>query len=79
MLTQGCGVGVRVCRSRRFYEVVGVGVRIFYPTPTPDVQVIYILVMLTAQLTQLRAPVECSTVIFLREPCLVSRDTTCDL
>ena len=46
---QGCGVGV------------GVGVGIFYPTPTPHVQFLYVLVMLTAQLTQPRASgVQCS-------------------
>ena len=38
----------------------------------------YILVMLTAQLTRPRAPVECFAVIFLREPCRVSRDTARD-
>ena len=87
---QGCGVGVGVGvgRSRRFSEGVGVGlssrlgvgvgVGIFYPTPTPHVHFLYVLVMLAAQLTRPRAPVECSTVIFLREPCRVSRDTACD-
>ena len=63
-------------RSRRFSEGVGVG--IFYPTPIPHVHFLYVLVMLAAQLTRPRAPVECSTVIFLREPCRVSRDTACD-
>ena len=58
-LKQGCGVGVEV----------GVGVGIFYPTSTPHVQFLYILVMLTAQLTRPRASVECFAVIFLREPC----------
>ena len=62
---QGCGVG----RSRRFSEGVGVGmssrlgvgVGIFYPTPTPHVQFLYVLVMLTAQLTRSRASgVQCS-------------------
>ena len=71
---QGCGVGVGL--SSRLG--VGVGVGIFYPTPTPHVHFLYVLVMLAAQLTRPRAPVECSTVIFLREPCRVSRDTACD-
>ena len=66
---QGCGVGVGVGRSRRFSEGVGVGlssrlgvgVGIFYPTPTPHVQFLYVLVMLTAQLTRPRASgVQCS-------------------
>ena len=88
----GVGVGVGVGRSRRFSEGVGVGigvglssrlgvgvgVGIFYPTPTPHVHFLYVFVMLAAQLTRPRAPVECSTVIFLREPCRVSRDTACD-
>ena len=55
-----------------------VGVGIFYPTPTPHVQFLYLLVMLTAQLTRPRAPVECFAVIFLRELCRVSRDTARD-
>ena len=55
------GVGVGVGRSRRFLEGVGVGVGIFYPTPTPHVQFLYVLVMLTAQLTRRRASgVQCS-------------------
>ena len=68
--------------SRRFWEgvgllrVLGVGVGIFYPTPTPDVRFLYILVMLTAQLTQPCVTVQCSN--FLREPCRVSRDTACN-
>ena len=73
---QGCGVRIGVGRSRRFSEGVGVG--IFYPTPTPHVQFLYVLAMLTAQLTRPRAPVECFAVIFLREPCRVSRDTARD-
>ena len=68
---QGCGVGVG--RSR----VLRVGVEIFYPTPTTNVQFFYILVMLTAQLTRLRAAVECSAVIFLKKPCRVSREAAC--
>ena len=74
--SEGVGVGVGVGLSSRLG--VGVGVGIFYPTPTPHVHFLYVFVMLAAQLTRPRAPVECSTVIFLREPCRVSRDTACD-
>ena len=50
-------------------ESVGVGdFRKESESETPHVQFLYVLVMLTAQLTRPRAPVECSTVIFLREP-----------
>ena len=49
-------------------RVLKAGVGIFYPTPTPDVQFLYILVMLTTQLTRPRVAMECSAVIFLREP-----------
>ena len=76
--SKGVGVGIGVGLSSRLGVGVGVGVGIFYPTPTPHVHFLYLLVMLAAQLTRPRAPVECSTVIFLREPCRVSRDTACD-
>ena len=89
---QGCGVGVGVGVGLLRGLGVGVGVGISYSnilfdsdlfgisysTPTPDVQFLYILVMLTAQLTWPRAPVEWSAVIFLRKPCGESRDTACD-
>ena len=50
-LSSRLGVGVGL--SSRLG--VGVGVGIFYPTPTPHVQFLFVLVMLTAQLTRPRA------------------------
>ena len=76
---QGCGVGLGGFRTGvGLLKGLGVGVGIFYPASTPHVRFLYILVMLTAQLTRLRAPVQYSAVIFLGGPCRVSRDIACD-
>ena len=78
---QGCGVGVGVGvgQSQRFSKGVrvglssrlGVGVGIFYPTLTPHVQFLYILVMLTAQLTwPCTSGVQCSNLFKRTLPCI---------
>ena len=65
-------------KKRASTQDCGVGVGIFSPTPTSCVQFLYILVILTEQFTRPRAAVQCGAVIFLREPCRVSRDTACN-